>query len=144
MKVERIDHIHVKCLDLDETSMEYEKVIGKEFMAKMDFTEDQGNRVAFNPFPIGLEVMQGTDPNKGSGVVTATSEVGVFAISLKVPDINEATAEMETMGFKKLWSGEFGEIMEALFDTKKALGVLIELIAYRTEDITATDNGGLS
>lgn len=144
MKVERIDHIHVKCLDLDETSTAYEKVIGKEFKVKIDFTEAQGNLVDFNPFPIGLEVMQVTDPSKGAGAIMATSEVGVFAISLKVPDLNEAITEMESMGFKKIWSGEFCDIMEALFDTKKALGVLVELIEYKTEDITMTDNIGLT
>jgi hypothetical protein len=144
MKVDRIDHIHVKCLDLEKTSKEFEKVLGQEFLAIMDFTEDEGNKIAFSQFPIGLELMEGTDASKGSGVITDMVDVGTFALSLKVPDMKEAVADMKSQGYKEVWTGEFGEIKESLFDTREKLGVMIELISYATDDITAVDNGGLS
>lgn len=144
MKVERIDHVHVKCLDLEKTGKDFEQILGQEFTATLDFTEDQGNKFSFSPFPNGLELMEGTDGTKGSGVVTALVDVGVFALSLKVPDLDEAIKEMKSFGYKEVWSGDFGEIAESLFDTREALGVMIELISYSSDDISQMDNGGLS
>lgn len=144
MRVERIDHIHVKVKDQPEATALYEQVIGTKMMMEADFSDDYGMRVAYNPFPVGLELMEVTDGSKEMAVIYAAAPDGVFALSLKVPDIDEATAEMEAMGHKLLMRYDFGDIKEALFDSKKAVGIYFELIEYAGEDISEVDNGGVS
>ena len=45
------------------------------------------------------------------------------------------------LGNKLIMRYEFGDIKEALFDTKDSMGVHTELIEYDTEDITDADSG---
>ncbi len=52
----------------------------------------------------------------------------IFDISLKVPNIAESTAEIKSMSFRLIDRYDFGEINEALFDSKKACGLNIALI----------------
>jgi hypothetical protein len=144
MNVERIDHIHIKVHDQPTITGLYEKVLGTKMLMEADFTDDSGMRVAYNPFPIGLELMEVTDTGKEMAKIYEAAPEGVFALSLKVPDIEDATADMESMGHKLLMRYDFGEIKEALFDSKKALGLYIELIEYATENITDADDGGVS
>ncbi len=134
MKVERIDHIHIKCSDFEKSVKIYEELLGKEFLMNLDFTEEHGNLVAFEPYPMGIELMKGT-ANKGTGAITMAAAEGVFMVCLKVPDINEATAEMESMGYKLIERIDSGPIHEAIFDTKEAAGVLIELVEYQGDSM---------
>jgi catechol 2,3-dioxygenase-like lactoylglutathione lyase family enzyme len=143
MKVERIDHIHVKVKDQPKATGLYEQVLGTKMLMEADFTDGYGMRVAYNPFPIGLELMEVTNTSNELGKIYAAEPDGVFALSLKVPDIEQATADMESMGHKLLMRYDFGEIKEALFDSKKTVGVYIELIEYAGENITDADNGGV-
>jgi hypothetical protein len=46
---------------------------------------------------------------------------------------------MQELGYAMLMRYEFGEIKEALFDTKKALGFYSEMIEYEGDDIQASD-----
>jgi len=112
-------------------------------LMEADFSEDYGMRVAYNPFPIGIELMEVTDNSKEMAKIYAAAPDGVFALSLKVPDIEAATLEMEVMGYKMLLRYDFGDIKEALFDSKKAIGMYLELIEYAGDDITEVDNGNV-
>lgn len=143
MKVERIDHIHIKTNDLKNTTSTYEGIFGEKFPPQIDFTQIYGMKVAFNPFPNGIELMEVTDKQKEMGSIYDTAPEGVFALSLKVQNLDEATVEMEAMGYKQILRYEFGQIKEALFDTKKACGVLFELVEYLTENIADADYGDL-
>jgi len=143
LKVERIDHIHIKVINQPNAKTMYEGVMGSEMLMEADFSEDYGLRIAYNPFPIGLELMEVTDRSKSMAKIYAESPDGVFALSLKVPDIEEATTEMELMGYKLLLRYDFGDIKEALFDSKKAMGIYFELIEYASENIVEADNGGV-
>lgn len=144
MQVERIDHIHVKVKDEPKATALYEAVLGTKMMMEADFSDDYGMRVAYNPFPIGLELMEVTDGSKEMAAIYAAAPDGVFALSLKVPDIDAATVEMEAMGHKLLMRYDFGDIKEALFDSKKTVGIYFELIEYAGENITDVDDGGVS
>jgi catechol 2,3-dioxygenase-like lactoylglutathione lyase family enzyme len=141
MNIERIDHIHIKVDDRNSVTKAFEDVLGQKIPIVADFTADYGMKVSFSPFPYGLEIMEVTDKTKEMASLYAASPEGVFAISYKVPDIDEAIAEMESMGNKLLLRYDFGQIKEALFDTKKTTGVFLELIEYPTSDILAADSG---
>jgi|GEM_PF-3571655 len=73
------------------------------------------------------------------GAIYDTQPDGVFAISYKVNSLDEAVAGMAELGYEMLMRYEFGDIKEALFDTKKALGVYLEMIEYEGDDIQSAD-----
>lgn len=135
MEVEKIDHVHVKTNNLESAVSNYEGLIGRKFLFEADFSDLYGMKVAFNSFPLGFELMEATDKGKEMGRMYAEAPDGVFAISLKVPDIEKATVEMESMGYKLILRYDFGPIKEALFDTKKALMIYIELMEYPGESV---------
>jgi len=141
MKVERIDHVHIKVNDLKRNTSAIEGLLGEKFLYEGDFTSDFGMHISYNPFPLGFELMKVSDENKEMGRIYSAEPDGVFALSLKVPNIDKATVEMESMGLKLLMRYDFGDIKEALFDTKRVCSVYIELIEYATEDITEADHG---
>ena len=65
--------------------------------------------MGYSPFPVGFEIMQGT-ADIGFGVITNRVDPGVFAISLKVPDLEESIEEMKELGHACAWEGAFGGI----------------------------------
>jgi hypothetical protein len=136
MKIERIDHVHIKPSDFNRFTMAFEKFMSQGFFMKMDMTEQYGSNVVFEPFPIGVEAFDPKDPTKSiSGSLAAESPPGVFVICFKVPNLNEAQSEMEAMGYKKLEHYDNGPIQEALFDTKDVFGYQTELIEYPFESM---------
>ncbi|MBC3888114.1 hypothetical protein GH810_07310 [Acetobacterium paludosum] len=140
MKILRIDHLHMKGNNFDKTAQAMEKLIGQDFYMRMDFTEKDGAEVAYQPYPIGLELFNPTDISKNSGRIAAESQPGVIAISYKVPNIKEAQGEMESLGYKLIEYFDYGEIQEALYDTKDDFGLMIELIEYPGDSITDVSN----
>ena len=81
MKIERIDHIHIKGPDFNRTVNALGEIIGRDIYMQMDFTDDEGTEVAYEPFPIGIELFRVTDPTKTTGSVANSCPVGPFAIS---------------------------------------------------------------
>ena len=135
MEVEKIDHLHIKTNNLKGTTSNYEGLLGRKFLFEADFSDLYGMKIAFNSFPLGIELMEVTDNSKEMGRMYAEAPEGIFAISLKLPDIEKATIDMESMGYKLLLRYDFGPIKEALFDTKKALALYIELMEYPGESV---------
>jgi len=140
LSVEKIDHVHIKVDNMESSSKAFAGMIGTDLM-ELDFTDDYGMKVAFNPFPNGLEIMEVTDASKEMSKLYDEAPNGVFALSFKVEDIDKAVPMMEALGNKLIMRYEFGDIKEALFDTKESMGVHTELIEYDTEDITEADSG---
>jgi hypothetical protein len=138
MKIERFDHMHVKAPEFEKFMPAFEKFMGQEFFMKMDMTEQYGNYVIYEPFPIGVEAFIPKDPSKSlSAKLAAESPVGVFVVCFKVPNLKEAEAEMAAMGYKKLEHYDNGPIQEALFGTKEIFGFNMELIEYPFESLRA-------
>ena len=137
MSVSRIDHIHIKVNELEIITKEYEKVFGMQFPPIIDFTDRSGFQVVFNPFPNGVELMKVVDNTKPMARMYDDAPIGVFALSLKVDNLEKAIAEMEQYGYKHLFIYGGGEIKEGLFDTLEKLGVYIELVEYPNDDISS-------
>ena len=139
MHVSRIDHIHIKVDELEKTTQEYEKVFGFSFPPVIDFTDRSGFKVVFNQFPNGIELMKVVDNTKPMARLYDEAPVGVFALSLKVDNLEKSIAEMERFGYRHLFTYGGGEIKEGLFDTVEKLGVYIELVEYPNDDISSTE-----
>lgn len=138
MKVERIDHIHAYVKDVDKAAELFQALLGKEFYPVWESAEF-GAKVAFNP--LGLEFIQPTDPKGMTAKALGSWKEGEVCISLKVPDIEEAIAEMESRGIKMIAKLQVGKLKEAAFEPTKTLGIMIELCEYPGDDITVASIG---
>ena len=127
MKVERIDHIHIYVRDLGAATRLFSQIMGTRFSDPM--TVDKFDlRSALEP--LGLELIESTRPG---GVVARTIEKrgeGLAAISLKVPDIEEAKRELLALGLRLVGELDTGGLKEAQFHPADAHGVMIELCEY--------------
>ena len=139
MDILRIDHLHIKGFEYEGFKGAFEQLMGKEFYMEMEF-EDQGTEVAYEPYPIGVELFNPLDATLTSGRLAATSHPGVFAVSYKVPDIEAAVEEMRAMGYELIELFDFGDIKEAIFETYDIFGFYVELISYPGDSITEVYN----
>ncbi|MBQ3302170.1 MAG: hypothetical protein IJH04_08525 [Eggerthellaceae bacterium] len=135
MKIERVDHLHVSAPDFDKFVDEFKKIMGREFTAPDMDMQHYGTIVTYEPYPIGIELFKAYDAERSVSSRLAASSRGVFAVSYKVPDIQEARKELEELGYKEIEYYDFGPIKEALYDTDDKFGFNLELIEYAGEDI---------
>jgi len=134
VKVERIDHFHAYAKDVDAAAKLFGEIFGSEFGPPWE-SEDWGCKVRFHP--LGFEFIQPTDPNKMVGQALAGRKEGIIMISLKVPNMDEAIAEMESRGIKLQQLLQVAQNKEASFDPTNTCGVHIELCEYPGDDIQA-------
>ena len=130
MKILRFDHMHVSPDCYDSFVGNLQKLIGHDVVMNMPMP-DYGMDVAYEPFPVGIEAFKiVAESNDTYSYKAASTEKGIFSVAFKVENLAEATAEMESKGWKKLEEYPNGPIQEALFDTKNDFGFYIELIEY--------------
>ncbi|MBQ3385994.1 MAG: VOC family protein [Eggerthellaceae bacterium] len=135
MEVLRLDHVHIKVPELEAASDAYDDVTGEPLFRGIDYTDTYGMAVSFAAFPIALEVMKVTDKTKQMAALYDAAPYGVFALSYKVENLDEACVQMEELGYKLLMRYEFGPVREALFDTKEKLSVYLEMVDYPGDSI---------
>ena len=140
MDILRIDHLHVRGFEYEGFKGAFEKLMGKEFYMDLDFSDDQGTEVSYEPYPVGMELFNPTDATLTSGRLAVTSHPGVFAVSYKVPDIEAGIAEMKDLGYECIEVFDFGDIKEAIFETYQVFGFYVELISYPGDSITEVYN----
>lgn len=139
MKVERIDHIHVAVKDLDKAISFFSQILGTNFSNTINVEKYTLKSVIS---PLGLELIESTSPE---GVIAKFIErkgEGVSAISFKVPNLEEAIAELQSKGLRLVGRVEQGRLKEAQFHPKDAFGVMIELCEY--EDVHGAAQAALS
>ncbi len=132
MKVERIDHVHAYTKNLEKAVSVFGPLFGTDFYPTFDAT-DYGARAAMHP--LGFEFVEPTDPKGLAARAFAGSKEGDLCISLKVPDLEEGIAEMESKGIKLIARMQIGKLKEAAFETSQTCGIMIELCEYPGSDI---------
>ena len=127
MKVERIDHIHVYVKNLETAVKSFSDLLGSRFVGP---TQHPVCRVAFDN--LGFELVEPTPEHPMAKALEERGE-GAHCIGVKVPNIDEAVAELEAKGIKILFRGIRGRIdVEVAHTDPKALhGVCIELVQYQ-------------
>lgn len=127
MKVERIDHIHIAVKDLRKAANLFSDILGTKWVGPIEPAE--GFITAFDT--LGLELMQQTSPE---GFITDFIQrrgEGLFSIGLKVPNLDEAVADLEARGIRVLWKGVVNESYKvAMTHPKDTYGVMFELVEY--------------
>lgn len=127
MKAERLDHIHIYVKDLEKAKNTFSRALGTTFSPTIK-PKDLPIKSAISP--IGLELIEPTDPN---GVVAKAMErggEGLYGLSFKVPDIEEAIKVLQSMGMRMVGRVNEGRMKEAQFHPRDAHGVMVELCEY--------------
>lgn len=142
MKVEKIDHIHLYVNDLEKAARALRAVLGSDFVTFgngtifLDLTAEHGVRLAYHR--LGIELLQVTNPKLRTAQLPKGRQEGVFAISLKIPDTDEAIAELKSRGLKMISKVQVGQVKETLFESPNVPGVQIELSDYPGTDIVGS------
>jgi len=134
MKVERLDHIHIYVKDLEKAKDTFSRVLGTAFSPYLTVKDIQ---IRATLSPLGLELVESTSPD---GVVAKAIQhggEGLYALSFKVPDLEEAIKELQSMGMRLVGRVEVGNIKEAQFHPKDCNGVMIELCQYQEHSAAA-------
>jgi methylmalonyl-CoA/ethylmalonyl-CoA epimerase len=139
MKIEKIDHVHVLVKDLEKAMKFFSDIMGTQFIGPI---EGQYNMVAFDN--AGLELLSPKSPDSPFAKPMEKMEAGegLFSIGLKVPDLDEALAELEAKGVKCTVKVERPDLKAAQLDPADAHGVVIELVEYDTVPSVALANMG--
>lgn len=130
MKVAKVDHIGIAVKNLDETLKFYQEILGLELQGT-EVVEEQKVRVAF--LPVGdteVELLESTDPEGPIAKFIEKKGEGVQHIAFRVPNIEEAIAEMQAKGVKMIDEKPrygAGGAKIAFCHPKSTNGVLVEL-----------------
>jgi methylmalonyl-CoA epimerase len=125
MKVQKIDHVAILVKDIDKAAKFYGNLFGTEFSGPRENKElDIKNLMS----PIGIELVTPLTPNGVLSRTLANRGEGMTLLSLAVPDIKRAVADMKAAGVRQIGGGGSNTATMALFHPKDLFGVTIELI----------------
>ncbi|MFZ5966645.1 MAG: methylmalonyl-CoA epimerase [Bacillota bacterium] len=130
MKVLKVDHIGVAVKSLDETLKFYQDMLGLELHGT-ETVEEQKVKVAF--LPVGdteVELLESTDPEGPIAKFIEKKGEGIQHIAFRVPNIEEAIAELMAKGVKMIDEKPrygAGGAKIAFCHPKSTNGVLVEL-----------------
>ncbi len=134
MRVEKLDHVHIYVKSLEKGKDTFSRVLGTTFCPTITADErggDASRQLRSTLSPLGLELLEGSSPEGAIGRVIERRGEGVYALSFKVPDIEEAISELQSKGLRMVSRIELGKIKEAQFHPKDCHGIMIELCEYQ-------------
>ena len=128
MKVERIDHIHIAVKDLRKAAKFFADIMGTKWVGPIE--PGEGDIItAFDS--LGFELLQQTSPKGWIADFIQKRGEGLFSVGLKVPNLDEAVAELEAKGVRIGWKGAANESLKvAMTHPKDTYGVMFELLEY--------------
>jgi methylmalonyl-CoA/ethylmalonyl-CoA epimerase len=130
MKVLKVDHIGVAVKSLSDTLKFYQDILGLELQGT-EIVDEQKVKVAF--LPIGdteVELLESTDADGPIAKFIEKKGEGIQHIAFRVPNIEEAIAEMKAKGVKMIDEKPrygAGGAKIAFCHPKSTNGVLVEL-----------------
>ena len=136
MRVQRIDHLHAYANDVDAVARLFSDLFGMT----CDICEfgEWGLRtvvVRTGRDRRFIEFLQPTDPNGEVARFLGPRSEGLICVDFKVPDIDRATAELESRGIKQIHRSNIGKVKQAWFESKNTFGMQIELSEYPGDNI---------
>jgi len=130
MKIEKIDHVGILVKNVNEAVKFFADLFELRFVV-LGEVKEMDVRSAIEP--TGIEMFE---PLLQDGVMARTlgkRGEGLSLLSLKVPNLNEAMAEMTSRGIRLIGQMQRGKMRAAIYHPKDTFGVMIELIQYETE-----------
>ena len=124
--IKRIYHVNtINVKDLEGAMRFFSDILGTKFVGPIDHQpKGYAVRVAFDN--AGIELVS---PTVADHPVAKYGE-GLYGIAIRVPDIDNAIAELEAKGLKLERRGELPGLKVAMFYPENAYGCRIELVQY--------------
>ena len=130
MKVEKIDHVAISVKDLDKAIEFFGDLLGTEFSEPREIAElDMRSSLD----PLGIELVAASTPDGVMAKAIERRGEGLSMMSFKVPDLEEAIAEMQSRGVRLIQRIKGPKRQAALFHPKDSFGVLIEFVEYKSK-----------
>lgn len=129
MKVEKVAHFHIVVKNIEAAARFFSDLLGINFVGPIKGVTPV--KCAFDD-RLGLELQE---PTSAKGYIADFLEKygeGIVTMGLKVPDIDEAIAELEAKGINILVKGGKDEIKFAVTDPEDTFGVGLELLQYQS------------
>ncbi len=130
MKIERIDRVVIAVKNLDESIKFFSDLLGIKF-DPAGSSDELLVRAAYSPS--GIELMEASHSESPVGKFVEKRGEGLYAVVFKVSNIEEATAELERKGIRKVGRLDLGALKEVIFHPKDTHGVMVILAEY--EDV---------
>ncbi|QZY54713.1 methylmalonyl-CoA epimerase [Crassaminicella profunda] len=130
MKVLKVDHIGVAVKNLEESLKFYQEILGLDLQGT-EVVEEQKVKVAF--LPVGeseIELLESTDADGPIAKFIEKKGSGLQHVALRVPNIEEAIAELKEKGVRMIDEKPrygAGGAKIAFCHPKSTNGVLLEL-----------------
>lgn len=128
MKVERIDRIYVYVKDLEKARRLFGDLLETEFSEPMSY-KDADMTCSYSP--LGLTLAEPLSPDGFVAKIIKNRGEGVAMVALKVKNLKEATAEMESRGIRRIGGFEMGGYKAITYHPKDAFGVLLDLSEFK-------------
>ena len=130
MKVERIDYVAIRVRDIEKASKFFGDLLEQEFNKPV---VDEGLDVRVRISPLGIEVAEPLTPDGAVAKVLDSEGEGITTLMLKVPNIEEAMAEMESRGIRLVTTDTTltSKVRVAFYHPKDTYGVMLGLIEYK-------------
>ncbi|MBI4286484.1 MAG: VOC family protein [Chloroflexi bacterium] len=127
MKAEKIDHIVIRVRDAQKAIDFFSDLFETRFdklgeIAQLDIRSYMD--------PMGIEIVEGLTADGPTARATEKAGQGLSLLSIKVPDLDEAVAEMKARGIREVNRFSRGNMKAVLFHPKDTFDTMIELIEY--------------
>ncbi len=133
LKAQSVDHIHIGVSDLDAGVAFFSNLLNIKFCAVLKSEpEDDTMATVGNLGGVGLELFTGLSPNGWMSQLLEKRGQGCYGISVRVPDIDEAIANLRARGLRVIRRTVVGGAIEAHIHPKDTYGIMIELIQYES------------
>lgn len=133
MHVLGVDRVIIATPDMDETMGQFMDLLGIDFSDILEPTTDTqaGEQNVANVIsPSGVELV--TPREDGNEVARFIEEngPGLYALSLRVTDLEQAMAELEAKGVEAVGHYDHGDFAEAFYHPKEFGGAFVILAEY--------------
>ena len=126
MDIEKIDHVAIRVRDKEKACKLFADLFGMQFFEFESEELDIKSAIG----PPGIEIIEPLTPDGITSRIMERHGEGLTLLSLKVPNLDEAVAEMKDHGIRLVNRLEVGELKIAIFHPEDTYGATIELIEY--------------
>lgn len=140
MNVLGLDRVVVATRDLEGTAGQFTDLLGLSFSDTVHPTTETGagpQALRMVLSAAGVELISPEEENEVSRFIEAHGP-GLYALSLRVADLDAATAELATKGVDPVGTFEANGFREAFFSPRNFGGALVILAEYEAPHAAAT------
>ena len=130
MKAKKIALVAIRVKDARKATEFFADLFETEFSELGRFEEID---VASYIDPLGIEIVEPLAPDGPTARAIEKKGEGLALLSLEVPNLEDAVAEMKSRGIRMVTKVEDSRSWAALFHPADTYGVMIELMEYKKQ-----------